>query len=363
MRVFIDAVNNGLLNEQILYRGDSSMIDKFDISKTEDRALFNRAIYLTDDPVIAADYTLKGGNGGNVIFAPGEDPDSGAARTPKDLVAEYLKHIIYEELKYRDRLTGLRDELLAKISNGEIERDAANVEFENGRKKLLQDTMKEAKALYKERAKTMTMVKTTLGDYRFVAKDREGYLTTFDVPDDYIARCIDAEAPLPDHVIAAIDKLWRDEKGKDAPKDLRHWDENDDEIGARTFDQYLHGYKTLGSRYAWQNQNVGGTGENPTLDVLMNGTHHGISWFNREGNMAKFIKAMNKSGYVGIAYQGGLRLGGHNRGGGGHLHRAYAFWDADAINHFRVGAEKVTDPEMPSGLESGIRLSRKLYVY
>jgi hypothetical protein len=365
MRAFINAVKGGSphrLDEKQLYRGDSSLIDEFDIAKTDDLALFGQGIYLTDDPEIAGDYTLKGGAEGNTIFAPGKDEDSRDARDPKDLVALYLRHIIMEELGYVKAVEVMRDDVRAQMYSSKITHEAAHKLYDDKKKSILQDMMRQAKKLYKERMKTMTMVKTTMGDYRFVQKDREGYIATFEVPDDYLAKCLPAEEALPDHVIAAIGKLWLKGKKKSDGLDLRAWIGDDMKMGL-TFDEYIDHHRNGEVPYAWQNQIMGGKGENPTFDTLRNGTHHGISWFDRKENAAAFVAAMNKLGYVGISYQGGMRVGGYNRGGGGKLHMAYAFWDSDAINQFKTGATKVTDPTLEPGLEKGVRLSRKLYSF
>ena len=65
-----------------------------------------------------------------------------------------------------------------------------------------------------------------------------------------------------------------------------------------------------------------------------------------------------KLGYVGLAYDGGVRgAGTANRGGGGILHNAYVFWDEEAVHSFRVGTAPDKDDEVGE-LEKGIRVNK-----
>ena len=90
MREFIDIVEANEGDTVTLYRGDNTKIDKFDMSKTDPEALLGVGIYLTDDPSVAADYTIKERGDDSIVFRSKSEnrPD-----TPQALTAEFLRYL------------------------------------------------------------------------------------------------------------------------------------------------------------------------------------------------------------------------------------------------------------------------------
>lgn len=210
-------------------------------------------------------------------------------------------------------------------------------------------------------------MRNTMGEYRLVRKDREGYVTRFDIPESYLERTLHAERPLPEKAIAIIRKLWFDSLAKNGYKDPANMkiDMRDAYGNFRTFDEWVHAYQKSGVDFAWADDDdegriAGGKGALPDLNTIWHGTHFGGSWFYDKTNLANFIAAMQEAGYVGLEYDGGKRVGQNVRGGGGILHRAYVFWDDNAINGFRIGADRVTGDQEVGGRERGLRNGDKL---
>lgn len=364
MRDLIRIVNKldeeEIVDEATLYRGDSSHVDEFSLEKSDKYALFGRGIYLTDNPEVAGDYTLKAASK-HTVFHPDEDSP---ARTPKDLIAMYLRHLMDERLERAAKTEEIRTVWHNRYYNEKIPIEQAQKGMEADIRAFIKSLMKDAKAIYRDERDNMRIVKNTMGHYVLVSKDREGYVTTFEVPDDYIERTLHAERPLPDHVLKAIRDLFVQKIGDpDRPLDMRDANGN-----FCTFDEWVEAHKTIGVHYAWRGADgdvdptVGGTGENPSLDTIRNGTHLGISLFYQDDFSQKFIEKMNELGYVGLEYDGGNRVGMHVRGGGGLKHRAFVFWDTQVLKHFRRQSVAVVDAEVTPNLERGIRSSRTLFL-
>lgn len=72
---------------------------------------------------------------------------------------------------------------------------------------------------------------------------------------------------------------------------------------------------------------------------------------------------MQEIGYIGLEYQGGIRLTGTMaRGSGDHLHRVFILWDAPMVNRYKYDATRVIDDMVDDGLEKGIRAG-SIYKY
>jgi len=378
MREFINLLERAATDATVtLYRGDNSKIDRFQIAKTDEGALLGVGIYLTDSPDVAKDYTVKGST--EIAFRPDNE-----ALTPRDLTAAFLRKLINTDAKFEDRLTDLKNMWQQKYYrlSGEIdwsgdheaaraERDRIQDEIQNGfqveRSKMIRDAMARAKSKFQRMRPDLRITKLTTGEYVFTNKVRQAAVARFEVPTSYLAKCLHAERPLPDNVIPFIKDAFTRAHFSNDPDgqwDLRAYNpkgNNGDEDTGLTFDQFIHGYRERGARYAWTDRWEGGKGENPSLDFIFNGTHSGYHAFqhSREKQM-NLMDDLKKLGYVGYAYDGGVRLAGTGaRGGGGIRHNAYVLWDEDAVHSFRVDDEDVTDDEV-GALEKGIRAAKVL---
>jgi hypothetical protein len=353
----VEGLNEQIVDEATLYRGDSSQIDQFDVTKTDHSALFGKGIYLTDSPDVAGDYTVKASE--HVVFSPDIRAGDQPAHSERDIVAMYLRHIMDTRLDRDDKIQAIKDSIWDRYWNKEFkngENEARDV-LTDELKKLTKDLMKAAKAIYKNEAPDLRLIQNTMGEFQIVKKDRTGFVTTFEVPDDYLAKCLDAEKPLPDLVLTAIKEMMTDGE-PDRIMDMRDAREK-----FCTFDEWCKAYNTIGIAYAWRKGSdriVKGKGT-PSLDLIWNGTHMGHHLFSNPEFQNAFIAKMQALGYVGLEYEGGNRVGGHVRGLGGVKHHAYVFWDADALAHFRRESAPVSDPALKAGIESGIRSSRGLY--
>ncbi len=359
----------------LLYRGDSNHVESFNIEQTDPWALFGMGIYLTDNKIVATDYTKKGSD--DVVFPKYiSGISSGEPRmSQSDLVRGYLKLIIDHELGFKDRIEAIKDELLNEqnIENrtkpDEYWRDreaqradnaALNAKFKARVAAEFSEYLERAKKIWAQRKKTLTIFKDTTGKYTLNNKKSNASISVFSIPQSYLAKTFDGEAPMPDDalnvmrevLIAFIEKQKRDKPSDDGIHnrkfDMRAHDEHGEEGGANTFDDYIAKYKKNGARYAWRNDTHGGDGQNPSMDMLFNGTHNTV-WKEKDHQMY-MIQQFQKLGYTGISYQGGVRVGDAKgdsqiRGGGGHLHRAYVIWDGNYLNQHRIDNEipAVTD--------------------
>jgi len=330
-----------MLWETLLYRGDATRIDQFDVAKTSDRGLFGPGIYLTNDPEIAADYAIKQGDE-HVLFS---DPE---AKTQRDLMAGYIRTLIDQvidwptkekELKQDWAMESLKGHKRGADVNGMGDHQWRSLRWflAEHHKTLALANYAAAQTKLKQMLPNLKIARNTQGELSIITRSHNATIAGFDVPESYLSRALHAERPMPDKVLQLVRKLWFAEMGPTG-HDLRDGDEN-----GVDFDAYVKNYKTRGTRYAWSDKTIGGKGQNPTLDELRNGTHGGYHVFDKAGRHDRFVKAMEALGYVGLTYDGGLRAGGYTRGGGGHLHQAYVFWNATELAAFRVADQSPTN--------------------
>lgn len=378
-----------------LYRGDASHVTHFDIDKTDAEALFGRGVYLTDTPEVAADYTLKtSGQDSDIVFqsagynAPFESREK--------LIQAYLESICME-IGFEEEAKALRNHWhnvalerqtearnhpeIANLYRKDMtpeEQNAAHVEyrkilnkasetamaeFKAERRALSQKFVAKAKKIYRERIKDMRIIRQSTGAWMFVKPERGGVISTFEVPRSYCEMTLDAEAPLPDDLLPILRDAFyaaypNIEYGK-GKMDLRTWDKDGNQVMPLSFDEYVESFKTMGSFYAWADRNIGGKGVNPSLDELLNGTHAGYYVWRQAQD--KLINGLKGKGLVGFRYQGGVRVAGTgNRGGGGVLHQAYSFWDANVINGFRGDHHDYEDSKIDAASAKGMRAVRIL---
>lgn len=357
------------INEILLYRGDAEAIDKFDVGKTSFRSLFGRGIYLTDNPEVAADYTLKGA--ANVVYS---DED---ATSQRDLLSGYIRKLIDDEIGWENLQKDLTQEWAVKNIKGfqrtpkneygsypnlpgmpDSKWDELDRFLASKHKSLSTKNFPRAQEVLRANLPNYRVVKNTMGEWSLVTRQRTAKIASFDVPEEYLSRCLHAERPLPDNVLAFIRDMWIKEYDKEPHykngKKLVYHGMRDADENEVSFDDYIKNYKKKGTRYSWGDHVVGGAGQNPTFDELRNGTHGGSTVFtddmfanermSPDGSLAPrptmkhdtFVTGMTKLGYVGIEYDGGARVGGYTRGGGGQQHRAFLFWNAPELEQFRL---------------------------
>jgi hypothetical protein len=337
--------SNGLC---ILYRGDASRIEQFSTEKTRNSIglLFGLGIYLTDNQAVAKDYTIKGGwkhSGDGTAILRDE------AETKELAVRAYINMIIVDELKWHDR----RQEISAKMAQkwhticAEHPDERGNPmnqwnpeykelyalhtdEYQKEIKAELRKYLENARKIYRKRASDLRVYQTTMGTWQILTKEHSGVISEFHIPESYCRKTFHGDRPLNDHELSVVRDFILAHGGH-GYRDL-------DEKGI-SFDEWLVVFRKTGTRYAWREQIIGGKGINPTLDEVWNGTHGGTSTFYNHPD--DFIASARAAGYVGIEYNGGVRVAGNVRGGGGLNHRAFVFWDDDYINSCRVESSDV----------------------
>lgn len=369
------------VNEAILYRGDASRVDRFLLDKTENGALFGVGIYLTDSPEVAADYTFTKGSQ-HVVFR-GLDRDN-PPTTVRDLIMQYLRTLIDAD-GWPEKRKEIWDFYGRKVQQypDHLPRDEATMRAywhrENDERKLYTDKLQAeaTAALKKEYAKFVTrakkrlraerdslrVVRSTMGTFTLVKNERAGAVSRFDIPDDYLARTLHAERPMPDDVLDILRRIAHERVG-DSVVDMRDRDYEK----MLNFDDWVENFRQHGTLYSWEYHQIGGKGENPSFDEIRNGTNYFSILFHDRDVQLRFIADMQALGYVGLEYEGGRRIGQNNpRGGGGLRHRAYVLWDEDTVNSFRIDDHDLPpddeiDPASFSRMR-GIGVSGRYYGY
>lgn len=325
------------LDEMLLYRGDAEAVAMFDVGVTDPGALFGPGIYLTSDPVVAHDYTVV--RGAERVYPQGRD--GGVARSVKQLLKNYVswRASQFDEKAFKDqwvRQNGHGSSYTGLPTH--VHRDLDNA-IAAAQRQSAWDRLPAAQAQVRAELPGLKALRKSTGEYVLVRKARQAAVSSFNIPDDYLARTLHGDRPLPDDALAAIRALWlKTYPGDNA--DLR--DHRENMIG---FDAYVQSYKRHGTRRSWADDDdppIGGKGANPSLDDLRNGTNSGYYAFvdgtfdqGRPRSHA-LIAALQQLGYVGVEYDGGKRMGGYVRGGGGRLHRAFVFWNAADLAKFRA---------------------------
>ncbi len=372
MRHFINIV------EAILYRGDANEIEAYELNKTFDNALFGRGIYLTDNREVAGDYTINKGARDQVVSDPGVE-----YKSQRDAIAGLLMDILNNELKWPEEHERLKKIHSDRWWNDEIPdhpgtramrfgdpgyQEARERQQEDFREDLIaayKTALQQAKKLYKARAADYRITKDTMGRWTIVKADRPGRISRFEIPDEYLARTLHGDRPLTDEEIKIVGAFIEET----TPQGTDFRDSNNEHVstedGSHNFWKWVEVFKSRGSGYAWRGGDdwfMGGKGENPSLDQIWNGQHGGFNIFYKSGDA--FIPYMQRHGYTGIEYHGGIRIGDNVRGGGGVRHTSYVLWDADFVNKCRIDQEPVNDPQLdynPSKLRSKALYSKHRY--
>ncbi len=313
-------------------------------------------IYLTDNPTVATDYTVKGGwkhdGTGTVLTDPRDE-----FRTQQEAVSAYIKTII-AELDWPERNDALKDKARRDYHQqyGDVvhsmsleDRQKTNWDFQTAFRKTAEREfakyLARAKIIFKERLPELKIYRDTTGHW-VVMKNHQGTVTTFEIPETYLRKTLHGDKPLDEKGLAFVRAFIKSKVG-DRISDFRDLDGN-----FMSFDDWIKEFRDKGSRYAWRDEHIGGKRINPSLDEVLNGTHGGTSIM--YSSMTTFIEMAQQHGYTGIEYDGGVRIGALVRGGGGINHQAFVLWDDDYVNSCR--AEQST-PEYgaPEAKMGGIR--------
>lgn len=326
----------------LLYRGDSSKIAQFstDASTTlVSFLLYGNGIYLTDNPEIAIDYSLKS----NKSF--GEDQDVFPTReiyiSELDLYKAYLKHDIEKNTTWLDEFNTLKTQYqnnVTMIFNNDPNlsfderksiKDKEKTNFINKTKPLFAKYLEKAKTKFNQ--SNLETFKKTTGEWVIIKPSHVSVVSHFSIPKSYLDNTFPADSPMNNKemnfIYNAIDSVY---KGNG---DFRDKDNN-----LVSFRDWVSLYRNEGVHRAYSDDKynpdvIGGEGLNPTLGNVINDTFIGKHRFD------EIKKIMLDYGYVGINYQGGVRQGSIVRGGGGVLHTSYVLWDDDYVNSKKIISE------------------------
>jgi len=171
-----------------------------------------------------------------------------------------------------------------------------------------------------------------------IAMDYGNWITTITLDRTYISKTINTEVPMNEHLLGVINEYLGDRHC-----DLRYWVNGSDQR-ARNFADWVEGFKTRGSRYAWMGHDIGGKGLAPTLDELLVGSHFG--YYLRDGGidgLPPLYEVLASAGYTGLNYVGGVNQSGGEakRGGGNHRHFVYAMFDFDYCNKHITSQDQI----------------------
>lgn len=277
----------------LLYRGDSTKIDKFDVGKTSLFGLFGHGIYLTDNKRVAGDYVSKADKG-DVIFT------LSGARTKKDVLDYWLrrqaakfdadgndrsKEVAYwtKDVPYSDGTDWAM--VLPRL---EGERQAR---FNAAKAKWLRMS-KEYEVRIKLDGTGVIQRKPGKG---------QGVITAFFIPESYLRSTLVADEPIDSRVLQTI--TWALQKHGDGAT-------------ARDIQNHIRMREREGEDTSFRDVFTGITADSPLKHDM--------------AAQVEFRDALESQGYVGINYLGGVSMGG------GYKHRAYVLWDDRKVNKWRA---------------------------
>lgn len=358
-----------------LFRGDSSMIDDFDMDKTDASALVGRGVYLTTSFDVAKDYTIKGTD---VLYRSEE----GEANDPRGFIynvffdqlharfkhiAQAYQYAIQGEVSNMDRV--FSDEIDQIVGTGragqqhprygelnswknKAYRYATPYAMAAGEKILLgylRSIYDEEYAKFKASFKGTRMLTTVLGELIIIPEDKLGHVSRFRAPKKYLeGKFYQVDEPMSDEdlvwIVQQLGKHRDDFNRGSTMMGFRYNDDDGEEQMGLTFDGWIEKFKSHGARYAWGDYNVGGEGKNPTLMQFANGTHIGqsiVAGYNSTF-WDDFREHLVQQGMSGIHYAGGTRTGSNTYSGGSATkHDVYVMWDPNEVRGLRVGTKEV----------------------
>jgi hypothetical protein len=238
-------------------------------------SLFTKGIYLTDSPRVAGDYA-ENANTGKFSF--------GKFKTRAEVIERHIRTLA--------RLTS--DEGKVGDSFGYNNNDAT-----------FPARLKQAAAWWKEHSKEFSVRQATDKTWTIQRKEKKTSAKhIYDVPEDVLARTLDAESEVPSKVLSELTYTLRSLGDGATARDID------------TFvDQYVRGPEASGYRPSFREIYTGITADSPLIS---------------EDGQKAFRQALKKLGYTGIQYSGGITMGG------GPKHTAYVLWDEQALKDWKV---------------------------
>jgi hypothetical protein len=274
-----------------LYRGDSTKIDNFDAKQTSLYGLFGHGIYLTDNKRVANDYKSKGSDG-EVLFR------MEGAKNKQEIVRRWV-----------ERRAAKIDENGIDHSS-EIAFWSSNVPYSDGgdwsvvtndlRRTEREKRVAYAQALWVKMSRKYEVRKKLDGTF-VIQKKTIGALAEFDVPQEVVRHCLDAEAEINHHVMDSIEHALSKHGDMQTARDIKSFIRQQEREGEQV--SFREVFTNIG------------------VDSPLRGDRAVLDYF---------ISELQEQGYTGISYLGGITMGG------GYKHRAYVFWDSDEINRYRV---------------------------
>jgi hypothetical protein len=268
-------------HEVILYRGDSTYIDKFEIGRTNFGSMLGRGIYLTDNIYVAESYRKKGGNSGSRYY--------------DDLLCSH----------YDDALK-MNKTLLNKCFESFWKRLDKDGNFTTIRDSNLQLGIDEARKIWEDYKKHLIIEKNISVDkydIRLPMLPKDGYISTF---------------KFPAHELLAYTLPYADNHkiGKDLAEKIVALSNADatEIIAAAVNKHILLNIIMLKHKKPWKEYLIEALAAKQ-LDII-SGKH-----------LAHLVTL--KLGYLGWRYDGGKMLGGDP-------HNAFSLHDDDFVNYFRV---------------------------
>jgi hypothetical protein len=241
------------LGHKRLYHGGQN-VDTLSLDKASVMSLFTKGIYLTDSPRVAGDYA-ENANTGKFSF--------GKFKTRAEVIERHIRTLA--------RLTS--DEGKVGDSFGYNNNDAT-----------FPARLKQAAAWWKEHSKEFSVRQATDKTWTIQRKEKKTSAKhIYDVPEDVLARTLDAESEVPSKVLSELTYTLRSLGDGATARDID------------TFvDQYVRGPEASGYRPSFREIYTGITADSPLIS---------------EDGQKAFRQALKKLGYTGIQYSGGITLG------------------------------------------------------
>lgn len=281
-----------------LYRGDASEIEKFETAKGDLFALFGRGIYLTNSKRVAGDYKTKGpAEQGDVIFRT-------SGKTRQDVIDRYVRQRArYIDADGHDHYGSFMASEVPFSDGGGF-----GVVTNDLRKAELEKRMAFAREVVAKLLQTYE-VRIKLDGTAVIQKKAAvagAKLSVFHVPLAYANKTLHADHEVTSDVLSTLNARLQRAGDHETASDMIAF--------CRSYQREEGGLPTFRQIF------TSITADSPLL--------------HNEAEQAALQNDLMASGFHGIEYSGGVSMGG------GHSHRAFVFWDADAISGFRVGAAK-----------------------
>lgn len=350
---FIRILKENISNSVILYRGDSSEIEKFDSNKFDNKAIYGLGLYLTDNKNIAYSYTLKGGNIGvdaELYIELDNEEDAkeyyiiskllnevnSTNYDEKELYDLYITLSSYEKWnkgaferyksgdKYffldKDKVKNTDENTLYNYYSDWIERETKNIER---RIKEYNDAIKKFKVFYDKANSYFDKISVDISFVKgndvwtVVSKSKNtGKVSEFSIKSDSISKCYNASYIISKEVESVLKKFVnRYNKQNNV---IKHIGTNDIIKNHFTY-KYIKSNATHNNNYPF---------------TLSNFFYENRNFRYKDTIVEKetwqfFIIEMQKLGYKGIVYDGGEHLRT------GISHNAYVIWNMNDVQRIK----------------------------